>query len=549
MPALFQYLIAVVALSVLLVTKVEARRIALVAGVNSYDNLGPDQQLKKAVQDARAVSMGLRDVGFDVTTLEDARLDDFYLAWNTLQRNLAPDDIVVVFFAGHGIELEGSNYLLPRDVPRTTEHDSALLRSRSILFTQLAEDLQKRHVQVAVFILDACRDNPFRSKTGRSLDGAHGLMPTEAKGSFVMYSAAQGQIALDRLVDNDPNPNSVFTRNFLPLLQEPGLSLRDMASRVRDRVADLAATIGRDQVPAVYDNLRGYFAFRPLQDPAAALKPGSGQSFVDTLASGRSCPYCPSLVVVPAGEFTMGSPPQEFGRIAGNREVQIPAKFERPFAVGKFAITFEEWDACVENSGCNGYHPADGGFGRGTRPVINVGWSEANAFISWLSQKTGKTYRLLSETEREYVARAHTTTPFWWGNSSTVGQANTDATTHLDAGSTAQLTLYQRLFGRPVPPREAATTVPVNSFEPNGWGLQQVHGNVWEWTQDCWNATNTGNPGDGKARENVDCSRRVLRGGAFDVPPEASRAASRFYAPIATRDASLGFRVARDLTN
>ena len=193
----------------------------------------------------------------------------------------------------------------------------------------------------------------------------------------------------------------------------------------------------------------------------------------------------------------------------------------RPFAIGKFAVVFDEWDACVTDGGCNGHRPDDQGWGRGKRPVINVHWDDANAYAVWLSRKSGKTYRLLSEAEREYVARAGTTTPFWWGSSITPKQANYDE--------------YRK------------KTMPVDSFEPNPWGLYNVHGNVWEWTADCWNSNNAGNPGDGSARTTGICDRRVVRGGSWNSGPRFLRAADRDAHTAYVRNISLGFRLARTL--
>src|SRR5262249_44367470 len=138
--------------------------------------------------------------------------------------------------------------------------------------------------------------------------------------------------------------------------------------------------------------------------------------------SFKDCDTCPEMVVVPAGTFTMGSPANEPER--SSSEVQVSVSIRAPFAAGKYAVTFEEWDACIADSGCSGYKPGGQGGGRGKRPVINVHWYDAKAYAAWLSRNTGKTYRLLSEAEREYVTRASTTTPFWWGTSVTPKQAN-----------------------------------------------------------------------------------------------------------------------------
>jgi formylglycine-generating enzyme required for sulfatase activity len=266
------------------------------------------------------------------------------------------------------------------------------------------------------------------------------------------------------------------------------------------------------------------------RDVALPVKPGSGQSFRDPLADGRPCPQCPEMVVVPAGKFTMGSPAKEEGRTAES-EAQVPVTISLPFVVGKFAVTFDQWDACVADGGCT-YRPHDEGWGRANRPVINVNWADANTYAEWLSRKTGKVYRLLSEAEWEYVARAGTTTPFWWGPSITTELANHNG----------NLT-----YGRGLRGEYRGRTVPVDTFEPNPWGLFNVHGNVQEWTADCWNPSNQGNPGDGSARSTGDCRERVIRGGSWYVAPQYLRAAFRIWVNSNSQYNTLGFRMARTL--
>src|SRR5262252_2968505 len=178
--------------------------------------------------------------------------------------------------------------------------------------------------------------------------------------------------------------------------------------------------------------------------------------------SFKECAQCPEMVVVPAGSFTMGSPDSEEGRIE-EEGPQHRVTFGKSFGVGKFAVTFEEWDSCVADGGCNGYTPSDEGWGRGRRPVINVSWDDAKAYVGWLSRKTGKTYRLLSEAEREYVTRAGTTTPFWWGSSISTSQANYNG---------------NYIYGNGVKGEYRLRTLPVDSFEPNPWGFYQLHGNL-----------------------------------------------------------------------
>src|SRR5262249_27787754 len=161
-----------------------------------------------------------------------------------------------------------------------------------------------------------------------------------------------------------------------------------------------------------------------------------------------------------------------------------------------------------------GYEPSDQGWGRSKRPVINVNWVDANSYAAWLSRKTGKTYRLLSEAEREYVTRAGTTTPFWWGSSITPKQANYDGSADPYTGGGAKGENRKR-------------TVPVDSFEPNLWGFYNVHGNVWEWTDNCLTTR--------------DCSSRVVRGGAWGNDPLFLRSASRGRSTTRGRENYLGF--------
>jgi formylglycine-generating enzyme required for sulfatase activity len=217
----------------------------------------------------------------------------------------------------------------------------------------------------------------------------------------------------------------------------------------------------------------------------------------------------------------MGSPESEAGRHSAENS-QHKVTFGRPFAVGQFALTFEEWDACIADGGCNGYKPSDRGWGRGRQPVINVSWDDAKAYIAWLSNKTGKTYRLLAEAEYEYATRAGTQTAYPWGNDIGKNNANCDG-----CGSRW----------------DNKQTAPVGSFAANGFGLYDMVGNVWEWTEDCWHDNYNGAPANASAWTSGDCNRRVVRGGSWLSYPENLRSAYRFgFSPL-YRSSDLGFRV------
>ncbi len=205
----------------------------------------------------------------------------------------------------------------------------------------------------------------------------------------------------------------------------------------------------------------------------------------------------------------------------------------RPFAVGKYEVTFDQWDACVAGGGCNGHRPDDRGWGRGRRPVIDVSWDDAKAYVRWLSGTTRQEYRLLSEAEWEYVARAGTSTPFSTGSTISPDQANYNGRYVYGSG---QKGVYRK------------RTVPVGSFSSNAFGLYDVHGNVLEWMEDCWHDSYHGAPGNGGAwTTGGECDRRVLRGGSFGGFPRYLRSGIRNWFSSVNRYFDVGFRVARTL--
>ena len=245
----------------------------------------------------------------------------------------------------------------------------------------------------------------------------------------------------------------------------------------------------------------------------------------------RDCSRCPEMVVVPSGSFLMGSPESEAGAYDNERPVHRVTV--QSFAAGVYEVRFAEWDACVAGGGCGGHRPDDMGWGRGRRPVANVSWDDAQLYVAWLSRRAGHRYRLLSESEWEYAARAGTTGPFHTGETISTKQANYDGNYAYGDGFSG---VYRN------------RTVPVGSFPPNAFGLYDVHGNVWEWVQDCWNGGYQGAPSDGGAWESGDCSNRVLRGGAWNNAPWNLRSAGRYGNYSGDRNDFVGFRVARTLT-
>jgi formylglycine-generating enzyme required for sulfatase activity len=251
----------------------------------------------------------------------------------------------------------------------------------------------------------------------------------------------------------------------------------------------------------------------------------AGQSF-------RECANdCPEMIVVQAGEFMMGSPTTEKGRYDDEDEGdgrQHRVGIAKQFAVSKFEVTFSDWDRCVSLGGCpKDARAGDAGWGRGTRPVIYVGWDDAQRYVAWLSRMAGKVYRLLTEAEWEYAARAGKPTAYSWGDE--IGKDNANCN---GCGSEW----------------DNRKTAPVGSFVPNAFGLYDMHGNVWEWVEDCYHDNYNGAPLDGTAWIAGDCKYRVVRGGSWMVPPQVLRTANRRRYTPGDRDPDLGFRVGRTLT-
>ena len=273
-----------------------------------------------------------------------------------------------------------------------------------------------------------------------------------------------------------------------------------------------------------------------------SLLPGGSREDTALSRVFRDCGACPEMIVVPPDSFTMGSPESERGRW-DNEGPQHTVNIAYPFAVGVYEVTFAEWDACVLAGGCGDHRPDDEGWGRGRRPVINVSWEDAVAYTEWLSEETGRPYWLLSEARWEYVARAGTTVARFWAESALpqCRYANgADVTARPEHPDRADSLFVACSDGH-------AQTAPVGSFQPNAFGLHDVLGNVFEWTQDCWSSDYSGAPTDGRAVRSGDCSQRVGRGGSWFNQPRILRSAGRFSGSAGDRASVLGFRVARTI--
>jgi len=369
--------------------------------------------------------------------------------------------------------------------------------------------------------------------------GAWQDTPDASKPDALLMGAAlvQAQSCLARR----PEGLSDRDRKFIVLSIERDRKARGRARNVRALVyvmlvgiiVGLVAWINQSYIS---EQWRSYAIIRPFLHAKVIpyVKTGEAERALRPGDSFRECApehdkdYCPEMVVASAGSFMMGSPPSETGGYDFERP-QHHVNIAMPFAVSKLELTFDEWDTCVGYGDCPQGIP-DSGFGRGQRPAINVSWDDAQTYVNWLSRITGKAYRLLSESEYEYAARAGTQWAYPWGDD-------------------------VKLKGKPMANCASCgsqwdnkQTAPVGSFPANRFGLYDMVGNVWEWTQDCWNESYQGAPADGSPWTSGDCSRRVVRGGSWGGDPGILRSAYRVRGTTDYRDYALGFRVARTLT-
>ncbi|MDP1613816.1 MAG: SUMF1/EgtB/PvdO family nonheme iron enzyme [Sulfuritalea sp.] len=536
-----------------------AARLALVIGNDAYEHI---PRLKNTANDPGAMAAALSGVGYQVTEKRNLRLREMQDAIRQFKNRVSGGDEVVLYFSGHGVQIGPVNYLLPIDV-RGEDEDQ--VRYDGIAMYQMLNDVKAKRPALTLAIIDACRDNPFVQK-GKAIGGRGLAGNTGAEGQMVIYAAGENERALDRLGNADAARTSVFTRVFVEEMRKPGVQVRDVLYRVRDQVYELASGIGHKQFPAIYDQVRGKFYFvagAAPQPPAPVVPPPSspaplvlialipGQEFTD-------CVDCPDMVVLPSGSFKMGSPDSEAGRYddeGPRHEVRIGYRF----AVGKFEVTRGQFGRFVRETGramgsCKGWDGKDyvdqpgknwekpGWDQDDKHPVVCVSWEDAKAYVEWLSRRSGKVYRLLSESEWEYAARAGTTSARYWGESADEAcrYANVADQTQKEARYTGSF------FGC----RDGyAETAPVGKFLPNAYGLYDMIGNAQEWVEDCGTNNYRGAPSDGLAWTS-NCSSagsRVARGGGWDDVPRGARSAVRFWFPPGIRPSFGGFRVARTL--
>lgn len=534
-------------------------RIALVIGNDSYSSL---PGLPGARRDAAILQAALVEARFQVTArtnLDRAHLRDELATFARRLSALGSNGVGFIYYAGHGAAdgPRGRNYLIPVDANVQSTTDLALT---SIALDEALDALENAHARTTIIVIDACR-----TAIGRAV--GRGLAPMDARTDTIIgFSTGPGDIAGD---------DGIYARTLAAEMVRPGEDAEVVFARVqravgaatarhqipeyRSRLVEpivfVSANVAGAQVPPVTTSQRA-----PMRQAASVSRPG--EAF-------RDCDECPEMVVIPAGSFLMGSPLNEPNRQEDEGRQRL-ITFARNFAVGRTEITLDQYAAFVSATGyadgaeCRTDHDVavygvDGrasgtwrnpGFPQNqTHPVVCVSWDDAQAYVGWLdgrarasamtrSAGATRSYRLLSESEWEYVARAGTTGAYWWG---TDGGAGCGHANLADAG------LGDRAVGTPATCNDGfVQTAPVGSFHANAFGLRDMMGNVGEWVEDCFLDVSLV-PSDGSANSPASCLHRVFRGGGWAYSPQFSRIADRYSDTHSAGTIYLGFRVARTL--
>jgi formylglycine-generating enzyme required for sulfatase activity len=545
---------------------VAGRRVALIVANGAY----PTAKLDNPPVDADLIANSLSHIGFEVTVKKDLDLEGFEQALSEFAETTKGADLALFYFAGHGFSVatggRQQNFLMATSANLQAKTPLALQQGGEPLGN--LEDTIIGHAHATLIFIDACRNVPVLASRGI---GSRGFAPIESslEGAYVVLSTREGSTA----EDGDTGQGSPFARAFAAVAPTPGLRIEDVYALIREKVraethgaqvpdvvrsdlpvgsVTLVETHGAPSQPvgaqeAMLAPIPPPAAAPPAAAPAeppAAAKAGTAVTVgpprqISANDPGgevfKECEECPDMVVAPAGSAMLGSPLGESGRQTFEAAPH-PIEIAKPFAVGRYAVTFAQWDACFAEGGCGHRRLGDLDFGRGNRPAIFVTWTEAQLYVEWLKRKTGQSYRLLSEAEWEYAARGCRTlkcayAPFWFG------------------AIKPELAVYDSRRSYDGSPKAAASlkTQPVNSGSQNPFGLYNMLGNVRQWTEDCWNPTPVSTPSNGAPDLSGDCTARATRGGSWADDPSKLRASARDYESVDEGSERIGLRVARDL--
>jgi formylglycine-generating enzyme required for sulfatase activity len=655
-------IVAVLAIALLFPLSSWAQRVALVIGNAAY----ADRPLRNPVNDAQLMQATLRELGFQVQVATDVDRRGLLSALRDFEARARGAEVALFYFAGHGAQVGGANYLIPINAPIRNETD---VPDEALDASSVLRRIEEGRARVGLVILDACRDNPFPGSVRSSMRGlARMSVPT---GSIVAYATAPGSTA-----DDGAGDNGTYTAALARYLKTPGLDIKEVFDRTaqeveketngkqrpREEIGLRGRFVLNDRVPSVttvppsvapaagesgvtladlereaqvrrkwvewqqrmqtdYDRIVGFREAADLrvqawqrflgawkddnptggederlreqaqvrlaeaqrevreqeQARAQEVQRAREQAAAAQAAAARlpgtvfrDCAECPEMVVVPPGRFQMGSPASEVGREPDEgpvREVRIGY----PLAVGRHEVTRREFGRFVATTGyrteaernvgaqgCFGWNGSkfdwvpglnwrSPGFDQGEdHPVVCVSWNDAQVYLKWLNDSApGRGYRLLSEAEWEYAARAgRGSSRYPWGDDVDAREqcawANgADQTAKAQVPYAGGWTVSNCSDGH-------AYTSPVGRFRANAFGLHDMHGNVWEWVQDVWHDSYAGAPSDGSAwMGGGDQSRRVLRGGSGINTPQYLRSAIRLRSTPVSRIDDTGFRIAR----
>jgi len=489
-------------------------RIALVIGNGDYKKVS---SLANPSNDARDIANTLRTLGFEVIEKHNLNRKQMGNAIHQFGQRLGKDTVGLFYYAGHGLQIKGKNYLLPLNAPINSKDE---VPYETIDVDRILSKMETAGNGLNIMILDACRNNPFKGRGGFR-DLGRGLARVNAPtGSLIIYATALGEKAAD-----GQGKNGLFTKHLLKNMVRPQLDVEIMLRDIRYGVIQEAKRLGYQQVPWSTSSLSTPFCFagcrQSKQLPVIPTQPKPKIATVSTQPVVQKQRYFkPEMVAIPAGSFQMGC---VSGKNCSDDEKPVHTVKINAFCMAKTEVTFSQWDACVKAGGCS-HKPRDAGWGRGQRPVINVNWNDTQQFVKWLSDLEGKHYRLPTEAEWEYAVRAGTETKYSWGDSIGLNKANCN-------GCDSQWSNKE--------------TAPVASFPANTWGLYDMHGNVWEWVQDCYHDTYNGAPSNAKSWTTECKHPAVLRGGSWVNFPNALPAANRLYYNRVYRSTTYGFRVVR----
>lgn len=544
---------------------IDESRLALV--ISQSDYTGGLSRIAQADAEADMIAASLTATGFVVTRERDLTRSELSDALNRFRAEVdraGPDAVAFVYYTGHGAQHPETqdSYLLGTDAALSVASDLAVY---GLDMETQRDGFAATGAKAVFLVFDACRNT---GGLGGFKTTAKGLSRVEARSDMLIaFATGLGDVAQE----------GVYAPALAQELVRPGQTAEAAFANAQRRVANLT---GRGQLPWTNNLLYNTVCFAgctaqpgmaaavdagtdpgraglALTPPEELFAPGFPANKAGSAAQSgapveerqfRDCKDCPLMVALPPGKYDMGAPDNEDGASYSERPVHgvvIP----RPFALGVHEVTWEEYEACVAGGGCDPVGPdnsgGDEGFGRGNRPVINVNWTDAQNYVAWLSAKTGASYRLPSETEWEYAARAGSQTPYSFGYDPAMGcvYGNVgDAAYRSAAESVARYADCNDGFGE--------TTAPVGRFADNAFGLYDMNGNVAEWVQDCFTGRyREGHPTDASAKDDVpNCGSRVIRGGSWQSKPADFRSAARLGRSYGSRYDTVGFRIARDLT-